>query len=574
MKKYESIPKRLEEEYHTIKDDTPLVNVYTTREMTVCGMQILNDLLTNAIRDTQAYKDYVEKYEGVEVPMIQLEPAESTQGTYRTHTATRTPNPDVNVAAVEKKILEEEVEKLVEGEDESDGDKVADMELTVSETLMPDAPSQDPAKPTSSRHKNLPGIGQMEEMCEALREKVPQQTLYTTNYLMKETLPRLIIEELFKIYMQNMVLNVHPTTSTSTATTSDLQQQLYLKMKSDFQSKVVDRELWNALKAKYEKSSVSTDSCRQKKSRSSKSARGSLSKQPAKETNTSASKEPQQQDLDAWVDILVIDEDEVILEDGTLELIHDLLNVDKQVHTIYSHERMKAPIKDMLSNQFRDVEEYAYHLEAKKFIENQNENTEEKKYVLSLHKIHATSFPKEDLEEKMIQWVRRVFNTFNEEARIVEVVKVTTEQQYGFDFIERIIMMRENDKLDSFSEDDFKYLNKNDIKDISCVIWEIFHDFQLGIESYQIKINLTALILTFLGIEACNTYSIIDKPTVGLIYLNNKEEKKIMDVVDISKFCDATLEKVLKEVKLKIFETEFNIKTSLLGKLNFKIMKA
>ncbi|GKG39501.1 hypothetical protein Tco_0463646, partial [Tanacetum coccineum] len=69
---------------------------------------------------------------------------------------------------------------------------------------------------------------------------------------------------------------------------------------------------------------------------------------------------------------------------------------------------------------------------------------------------------------------------------------------------------------------------------------------------------LTALILTFLGIEACNTYSIIDKPTVGLIYLNNKEEKKIMDVVDISKFGDATLEKVLKEVKLKIFETEFD----------------
>ncbi|GJS54713.1 hypothetical protein Tco_0628075 [Tanacetum coccineum] len=37
--------KRLEEEYHTIKDDTPLVNVYTTREVTVPGMQIQNDLI-------------------------------------------------------------------------------------------------------------------------------------------------------------------------------------------------------------------------------------------------------------------------------------------------------------------------------------------------------------------------------------------------------------------------------------------------------------------------------------------------------------------------------------------------
>nr|GFC82303.1 hypothetical protein [Tanacetum cinerariifolium] len=41
---------------------------------------------------------------------------------------------------------------------------------------------------------------------------------------------------------------------------------------------------------------------RQKTSRSSKSTKGSSSKQPAKESNTSASEQPQQQDFDAWVD--------------------------------------------------------------------------------------------------------------------------------------------------------------------------------------------------------------------------------------------------------------------------------
>ncbi|GKE62295.1 hypothetical protein Tco_1512662 [Tanacetum coccineum] len=133
--------------------------------------------------------------------------------------------------------------------------------------------------------------------------------------------------------------------------------------------------------------------------------------------------------------------------------------------------------------------------------------------------------------------------------RIVEVVIVITKQQYGLDFMERITVMRENDKQNSFFEADFKYLSKNDIEDI-----------------YQIKINLTAPTLTFPSIE--------DKPTVGLIYLNNKEEKMIMDLVDISKFYDATLEKVLKEVKLKIFETEFRMKTPLLGKLDLKIIKA
>ncbi|GKB70611.1 hypothetical protein Tco_0932023 [Tanacetum coccineum] len=134
-----------------------------------------------------------------------------------------------------------------------------------------------------------------------------------------------IIEELFKNYMKNTDLNVHPTTSTFTTTTSDLEQQLYLKMKSDLQSQVVDPELWNALKTKYEKSSTSTDSCRgegckkAKDIKSSKSAKASLPKQPTKGTNTSASEQPQQQDFDAWVDIPVIDEDEVILEDETPE---------------------------------------------------------------------------------------------------------------------------------------------------------------------------------------------------------------------------------------------------------------
>ncbi|GJT59033.1 hypothetical protein Tco_1002566 [Tanacetum coccineum] len=120
--------------------------------------------------------------------------------------------------------------------------------------------------------------------------------------------------------------------------------------------------------------------------------------------------------------------------------------------------------------------------------------------------------------------------------RIVEVVRVTTEQQHMLDYMEQIIMMRENDKPDSFSEADFKYLNKNDIEDMSRVIWERVHDFQLGIESYQIKINLIAPTLIFHGIKAYDPYSIVDEPRLGLIYLNNKEEKRVMNLVEIVKF--------------------------------------
>ncbi|GJT96027.1 hypothetical protein Tco_1091545 [Tanacetum coccineum] len=84
----------------------------------------------------------------------------------------------------------------------------------------------------------------------------------------------------------------------------------------------------------------------------------------------------------------------------------------------------------------------------------------------------------------------------------------------------------------------------------SRVIWERVHDFQLGIESYQIKVNLTAPTLTFPGLEAYEPYSIVDNPNMGLIYLNNKDEKRVTYLVEIVKFYDAMLEKVLNEVNV------------------------
>ncbi|GJY22917.1 hypothetical protein Tco_0396575 [Tanacetum coccineum] len=159
--------------------------------------------------------------------------------------------------------------------------------------------------------------------------------------------------------------------------------------------------------------------------------------------------------------------------------------------------------------------------------------------------------------------------------------------------------MKENDKPDSFSEADFKYLNKNDIEDLyylclnkkvnfrknklknflitfirSCVIWEGVYDYQLGIESYNIRVNLTAPIITFPSTEAYDPFSIVDKPNTGLIYLNSKEEKRVMYLAEIVKFCDATLEKVLKEVKLKIFNSKHYKKPPLLGELDLDILKA
>ncbi|GKC11816.1 hypothetical protein Tco_1008598, partial [Tanacetum coccineum] len=350
-----------------------------------------------------------------------------------------------------------------------------------------------------------------------------------------------IIEELFKNHVKSNVIHVHPTKTTTTSTeiesSANLQYQLYLKIKRNHQDRADDIALWEALRHKFEKSSTSNTSCRE--------------------------------------DDFHSHHDEHQDDDAPLE----------------GEKRVKRSKKSKRSKFAKEWDAW------------------EKKYILSLHKIHAEEFPEPYLEEKLNRWVRKEFNTFNEDARlsiqhwkdswhkrvykqnqkkvrknpkdyysnhkIIEVIRIVTDQPHGLDFLEQILVMRVNDKPDSFSEVDFKYLNKNNIKELynlcrskeidnrkvklmnslitfikSCVIWERVHDFQLGIESYQMKVNLTTPTLTF------------------------PDEKRVMYLEEIVKFCDATLEKVLNEVKLRMFKSKFLKKPPLLGELDQGIMKA
>ncbi|GKC64335.1 hypothetical protein Tco_1096933 [Tanacetum coccineum] len=203
-------------------------------------------------------------------------------------------------------------------------------------------------------------------------------------------------------------------------------------------------------------------------------------------------------------------------------------------------------------------------------------NTKEKKYILSLHRIHVEEFLEPDLEEMLNRWVGKEFKTFNEDARfsiqhwkeswhkrvykqnqkkviknpeayysnyrIIEVVRIVTDQPHGLDFMEQILVMRANDKPDSFSKADFKYLNKNDIEDL----YYLCQSKEIDNRKVKLMNSLITFIrtptLTFPGIEEHAPYTIVDEPQIGLIYLNSKDEKRFMYLEEIVKFCDATLE--------------------------------
>ncbi|GJS48027.1 putative reverse transcriptase domain-containing protein [Tanacetum coccineum] len=231
------------------------------------------------------------------------------------------------------------------------------------------------------------------------------------------------------------------------------------------------------------------------------------------------------------------------------------------------------------------------------------------KIVLSLHKFPAIIFNDDDIEERTSRWVNKCVKKFNPYARygvkhwknphekifyikrqkepgklkeevysnskIIQVIKTYWELGHEHKFITKIVARRANECIMSITEPDYKNLNKNDIEDMyllimngkvpdyaetgliwslsifirSLVIWERVHDFQLAIESYQQKVNLTAPTISFPGVEKHKMFSIIYEPLHGIIYKNSKKEKRAMRHSEIHKFCDATLIRVLEGLK-------------------------
>nr|GEX84630.1 hypothetical protein [Tanacetum cinerariifolium] len=60
---------------------------------------------------------------------------------------------------------------------------------------------------------------------------------------------------------------------------------------------------------------------------------------------------------------------------------------------------------------------------------------------------------------------------------------------YDYDYLEEIKVRREDQKLYKFKEGEFPRLNLRDIEDMMLLLW--VEDLQLGVESYQKKLNIT-----------------------------------------------------------------------------------
>ncbi|GJY38557.1 hypothetical protein Tco_0424921 [Tanacetum coccineum] len=96
MTAYLEISRRVHDKYHNLEHDEMVKSIFNSgKNKAGVGMKIPSWMITDEMKLMENYQMYAEAF-GVDVPTTQSQPIESTQGTHRTTSAPRSPNPDVD----------------------------------------------------------------------------------------------------------------------------------------------------------------------------------------------------------------------------------------------------------------------------------------------------------------------------------------------------------------------------------------------------------------------------------------------------------------------------------------------
>nr|GEW30851.1 hypothetical protein [Tanacetum cinerariifolium] len=118
--------------------------------------------------------------------------------------------------------------------------------------------------------------------------------------------------------------------------------------------------------------------------------------------------------------------------------------------------------------------------------------------------------------------------------RIIAVTGLKIIEWHNYKHLDWIPVRRDDDKLYEFKEGDFKRLRIQDIEDMRV------EDLQLGVESYQKKLNLTKLDTYCFDLKHKEAYIAYSDPR-GFIYQNKDKKNRLMRVDELHKFSDGTL---------------------------------
>nr|GFC72995.1 hypothetical protein [Tanacetum cinerariifolium] len=123
--------------------------------------------------------------------------------------------------------------------------------------------------------------------------------------------------------------------------------------------------------------------------------------------------------------------------------------------------------------------------------------------------------------------------------RIIAVTELKIVEWHNYKHLDWITVRRDDDKLYKFKEGDFKRLHIQDIEDI-VVIQRRMEDLQLGVESYQKKLNLMKPDTYRPDLKRKEAYISYSNPR-GFIYQNKDKKNRLMQIDELHKFSDGTL---------------------------------
>ncbi|GKA77016.1 putative reverse transcriptase domain-containing protein [Tanacetum coccineum] len=211
----------------------------------------------------------------------------------------------------------------------------------------------------------------------------------------------------------------------------------------------------------------------------------------------------------------------------------------------------------------------------------------EKTYTTSITKTKAARYESvgiKDMTTTLWSTIKHVYDKDAEKGikHWGERRKLCVKKLHGYGHLEKVVVKRADRQLYKFKEGDFVDLHLNDIEDmlLLAVQHKLFHlnesdivdfivalrmftrsliikrrveDLQLGVESYQKKLNITAPQKTFPEIEFKELYTPSYKPP-GVIYEDLNKQKRVMRADELYKFSDGTLKKVRDELHHRILD--------------------
>ncbi|GJV04024.1 hypothetical protein Tco_1337593 [Tanacetum coccineum] len=134
--------------------------------------------------------------------------------------------------------------------------------------------------------------------------------------------------------------------------------------------------------------------------------------------------------------------------------------------------------------------------------------------------------------------------------RILAVTHVKVMRKHGYGYLEEIVVRRvDNNRLTNLSGDDVAdFAIALRMFTRSLVIPKRVEDLQLGVESYQKKINVAKPDTTILDLRKRHMYTPYKDPQ-GFIYVDDYKRNKLMRSDELYKFSDGTLTRLLSSLK-------------------------